>query len=565
MMVILNNIANWSGFFLEPAIPDNGNYFGFAQFLSTLALLVVVFNVSDYRYKYRLSVLRHDIRAISIAISICVAIGLLITDVWFNNHLKILHFLNNYSNITIFLAAIFLTLVVYIVCACFLFPTRFRSTNALSFFQSTTYYIHQGNKERLQAVGEELRPAVADIFRYASLVKIQGNHASQKKVEACAHDLLLALADPRFCSVIVDRVPGLALQCFEAAKIYQTAAFGLFARNIGTEFIMNTESSFYQEESGYNSGYFGYARPITKIVFGSYELIEQCAANFLSPFDLNHQIIEELSYRQLQGFTRGALAFFDDYLRQTGGRSHSYTLERILSLLESCIRTLYKLDNSVRPEFNFTLSEEYKKLRAVMNFVTVYIDMLSKFEIKPRSKKPNKEEFYDTYDGISNLIYEIMLSSAYVSTPEAVSWYIQHNGVWREIFSFNNSAAMKAVRFKVRRLLFDQLKELDRFPNFVGGHILGFCLNVLGLDAGRRDRTHLREEYPLRVCAIKWSKKNYTRLLENHPEVAKVCLQGSISYRADPPRLVKTYSNATKKTRPIVELALDKFDTTPRA
>jgi hypothetical protein len=363
--------------------------------------------------------------------------------------------------------------------------------------------------------------------------------------------------------VIVDRVPGLALQCFEVAKIYQTSTFGLFARNIGTEFIMNTESSFYQEESGYSSGYFGYARPTTKIVFGSYELIEQCASNYLSPFDLNHEIIEELSYRQLQGFSRGALAFFDDYLRKTGGRSHSYTLARILSLMESCIKTLYQLDGNIKSDFNFTSSEEYKKLRVVMKFVTVYIDMLSKFDIKASSKKPSKEDLYDTYDGISNLIYEIILSSAYVSTPEAVSWYIQHNGVWREIFSFNNSIAMKAVRFKIRRLLFDQLKELDEFPNFVGGHILGFCLNVLGLDAGGRDRGYRREEYPLRVCAIEWAKRNYTRLLENHPEVAKVCLQGSISYRAGPPRLVKTYSNATKKTRPIVELALDKFDTTP--
>jgi hypothetical protein len=47
------------------------------------------------------------------------------------------------------------------------------------------------------------------------------------------------------------------------------------------------------------------------------------------------------------------------------------------------------------------------------------------------------------------------------------------------------------------------------------------------------------------------------RLQENHPEVAKVCLQGTISYRADPPRLIKTYADATKKTRLTAELVLE--------
>ncbi len=222
LVAIFNSVVNWPGFRLEPATPDNGNYFGFAQFLSTLALLVVVFNVSDFRYRYRLSVLRYNVRIIAIVTSIFVATGLLIADIWFNNGFEIFTFLNNYSNITIFLATIFLSLVIYIVCVCFLFPVRFKRTNALSFFRSTTYYIHQGNKERLQAVAEELRPAVMDIFRYASFAAHGDNPAQPKQVEACAHDLLLALADRRFCSVVVDRVPALALGCFETAKPTKT-------------------------------------------------------------------------------------------------------------------------------------------------------------------------------------------------------------------------------------------------------------------------------------------------------------------------------------------------------
>jgi hypothetical protein len=316
-----------------------------------------------------------------------------------------------------------------------------------------------------------------DIFRYASLVKGADNPAQPKQIEACAHDLLLTLADRRFCSLIVDRVPGLALQCFEIATVYQAAPFGPFARNIGTEFVLNTESGFYQEESGYQSGYFGYAKPITKTIFGSYELVERCAADYAFPLDLHYEIIENLSPSQLEGFLRGVLAFFDDYLNQTQGKSHSYALARALGSLKSCIRTLYKLDSI--SSIDLRTSDEYRKLTAIMRFVVACIKTIDDYGVKPILRKPRKEIFDDPYGAISSLIYEIILSSAYVSTPENVSWHIQHNGVWGEIFSFDKSFAMKVVRFRIRRLLFDQIKELDQSPNFVGAHILGFCLNVL--------------------------------------------------------------------------------------
>jgi len=63
---VTDAIWNWGGFHLEPATSDTSSVFGLAQFLSTLALLVVVLNVSDFRYRYRLSITRYDVRWIAI-------------------------------------------------------------------------------------------------------------------------------------------------------------------------------------------------------------------------------------------------------------------------------------------------------------------------------------------------------------------------------------------------------------------------------------------------------------------------------------------------------------------
>jgi hypothetical protein len=41
--------------------------------------------------------------------------------------------------------------------------------------------------------------------------------------------------------------------------------------------------------------------------------------------------------------------------------------------------------------------------------------------------------------------------------------------------------AGKVVKFKVRRLLYDEVARMNEFANFQGAKIIGFCLNVMGL------------------------------------------------------------------------------------
>lgn len=90
----------------------------------------------------------------------------------------------------------------------------------------------------------------------------------------------------------------------------------------------------------------------------------------------------------------------------------------------------------------------------------------------------------------------------------------------------------------------------------MGARYLGFCLHVLGLTAGNRREKFNREDYALRVCVINWAKKN-KMLLTEHPNVAKACLQGSVTYDLENHRLVKTFGDETAKEVPKEFLILD--------
>lgn len=157
---------------LEPARveTDAAGIFGLAQFFATLALFVTIFNVSDFRYRYRASVWPLNVRTIGLWAVISIGLILILMEFWFQNHLLLPHFLNNYANLKLALAVFFAGVVIMFVAACFVWPTRFGRMNARRFLEVTNYYIHQGNANRLQAIAEELSSAMKDIFVHASKI-----------------------------------------------------------------------------------------------------------------------------------------------------------------------------------------------------------------------------------------------------------------------------------------------------------------------------------------------------------------------------------------------------------
>ncbi|MBK8917573.1 MAG: hypothetical protein IPM73_05805 [Betaproteobacteria bacterium] len=139
------------------------------------------------------------------------------------------------------------------------------------------------------------------------------------------------------------------------------------------------------------------------------------------------------------------------------------------------------------------------------------------------------------------MIFEVIFAASAVTSPNGQCWWIQHNTVWGELFNFNKlgSAAGKVVKFKTRRLLYDEVARMKDFPNFKGARILGFCLNVMGLAARKDD--YDKDSRALHKAILAWTRKNYAWLHDYNPRVAEACLVDGMTYDAEKQRLVKTF------------------------
>ena len=228
-------------------------------------------------------------------------------------------------------------------------------------------------------------------------------------------------------------------------RVYRTVQF---ARNVGEEFIVNTSSAFYQEDRGYNSGYFGYSKPITSAVFGSYELIERCASERASPLDLHYAVLGKLDATQMDGFTRAGLSFFDDYLAKNHSQTHSYAFTRLLHSLKSCANGVYRLNDL---SVDASTSPEYARFKSVADFTRRAIEKLAKSGIKPRALRSKDEVYHDVYDALVQFIVDLISEAATVNVDSFLCWNIQHNTAWAILFSsFNKDYTFQVLRFKVR-------------------------------------------------------------------------------------------------------------------
>jgi hypothetical protein len=552
--------SSWQRFQIVRSTPSaSGSIFGLAEYLASLALLLVVLTISDFRYSYRLSLTKVNLRKLGFWVGLGVGAAILSTDVWFQNGLPVPKLISNPNNLKALFGFVFLTYVFRVIFVAIIRPPIFTKRNAKQFFDVNYHYIHQGNPDRLQILAEELLrsmpPIVAAVATMANPKKKRARNNLPQE-QAYAHDFLLLIGDRRFCKAVVDKVPAFAFACFMEAQKFSTSRLPIFqfARNIGQEFISNTNSAFYQEGSGYDSGLVGYAKPVTTIVFGCYEFIEKCAEDGESPLDTDYREFHEFNRIQTEGYARASLAFLESYLLVTKGRPHphSYALTRMLNSLESALTGVYQIDRVI----DFSGMAAYEHLRVVVAFINRAVPLVDKYADRPKTFRmsgPGYANIHpDIYDSLAQLIFETIFAASAVSSPPWTAWSIQHNSVWSNVFGLHNSASNKIIALKVRRLLYDEIKRIDTFANFKGARILGYCLHVLGLRCVDRHTGFHKEFYPLQAAALQWARANFKKLLSDHPQVANACLQGSVSYDGDNHRLVQTYENATEK-EPIYE------------
>ncbi|CUU20836.1 hypothetical protein CDS [Bradyrhizobium sp.] len=524
-----------------------GGIFGFAEFVQAFALLVLIFTVSGTREQFRIETAPIRLWVLIYWSSGAIGALTLASDLWFAQRYPLPSLLSSQAYWQSVLGLLFLSLALTWLWFAYVRPPKFGRTNAHRFTGAVYHYVMQGVDRDLSIVADELGRSARSIIAMASAaydLKHQRHRAEmgEPRAEDYACDLLLMLGNRRFCRHVAGNAPNTAIALFRAVaeKKEYNIPLSQFSVALATEAIMNKDSMLYHEDAGYFSGYFGYARPFTNTIFGDFDFVEALASSGASPLDVDLDVRWKFDGQQLEAYTRAALTTFKAALAK-GNYQHSYALQRAFDIIVNGCSDLHKLNEPLSAQEK---NDIHERLRAVVQFVNEAIDAMDKAGI-PEGKlrrlgESHSWQYEHWHDKIAQLIFEIIGWASWLKTKEFESWTIHYSYVWGRLFNSDQSKTRKIVLFKVRRLLYEEIKGIENAPNFANAAYLGLCLNVFGLRAGNK-RGHRHDEYPLRKAVVAFAQRNYLALVARQPRVAEAVLIGTISFDKDKRQLVKTY------------------------
>jgi hypothetical protein len=522
--------------------------FPFKDFISALALLVIIYTISDVRYHFRVAVAPVALYPITFSLIVVIGFGTLVTDIWISEKWAVPNLFITLAMWQGMFGALFLGLILTWMFYAFMRPPIFGRRNYKKYSQALYRVILKGSDAELPIIAHELAASAEALVGYATRLDKSKHVEKKPSPEGYANDMLLLIANKKFCRHLVAASPMTAIRFLDAAAELQRrlTQIGPFAKNISTEAIRNTDSSLYHESDWFESGLLGHIKPFSKALYGNFELVEALQHN--SPLDTDYQERDAWNARQVETYCRAVLMTFQSYLDGEHWGQPCYTLNGaihdIQEIASSAISELKK-----RPEDS--VGDAWGRLRAGVHFLTKMVSLIEKRNPVPNARTlriRGQGQFAneDMYDRIAEAMFEIIHSAAYIVGPDE-AWSVHYVSVWGDFFDRLNdkSKAMEIVQFKLRRLLFDEIMRFEKFPNYKSARLLGICLNVMGLKPQKR-AAYGRQHAALKAVLLPWVQKNYKKIRTNNYQIGDACLIGGISYDEKGSRLVKTYSAGLK-------------------
>lgn len=261
-------------------IPLDANapkFFGFSEFLASLALMVLAWTIADIRYRFRVMTAPLPLQRVTFSVIAAVGLLTLLTDLWRAEQWFVPagNLLTPASWQAILGGAFLLTFLSWSWFA-FIRPPAYSKRNAMRYAQTLYRFILKGDPTELSIIADELTYSIKSLVQYATdrgelknyrLPQEEGKKPKEPpKVTAIANDIMLLIADKRFCRAIVKSSSGTALAVFR--EVADTKKYGIqietFSKNIVNEALANKNSFLYHEAEGYESGLIGYHKPLSQ-------------------------------------------------------------------------------------------------------------------------------------------------------------------------------------------------------------------------------------------------------------------------------------------------------------
>lgn len=536
--------------FVPPAKSDVPRIFGFAEFISALALLVITYTLADVRYRFRLAIAPAPLYRLTFGVIGLIGVATLLSEVWVAQGWWLLK--TDYLTRAIwqgYFGLLFLVTFMVWVWYAYIHPPVYSRRNHHRYAQELYQVILKGADSDLAVIADELRRSAKALVEFAPSIPRShyspGENTEKRQlsdVEGYAHDVLLLIANRKLCRHIIASAPATAILLFEEALVAKKhhLPLGTFAKNISAEAVANSDSLLYHEVDSFSSGLLGHIQPFRQAIYGHYALVEGLGERAGSPLDVDYKEYGEWTARQWKAYCRATITTLGAYVRETRGRQHSYSIFRAVHTIQSAFGDAYKLNGDTE---DFYSTDIYQRFDSAVDFVRDAVEVIERLQPPLAPSKLRRREVEhrkDIYDLLADLMFELVFAASGIAGPPDKAWTIHYNTVWGQFFNLGTEGHVwKILQFKLRRLLYDEIATLETLPNFKNSRILGICLNVTGLKITTGD--YGRSYRALTKAILSLACRCYPRLHKQTRRIAETVLIGGISYDEQHNRLVKTY------------------------
>ena len=276
------------------------SFFGFSEFLTGLALLMIVWSTTEYKYRFRLYISRLSKNALFV---MTIAVGLVTLGCDFVASLGVITHLTQFV-IQLICALCLFSFVMYWVKNVFLSPPVFNESNCEKFATEFVFVCESGSDEELNFLAQEIIFSLPNIVHFAHKYDFGKNEFTE--VEKQVYRIISRMSTERFCCAAVRGYFGRVLfGCLKAEKKFNVG-LETFAENYITE-LLRWDGSFIFRESDSRNAYLWARQPCITEIYGSKDLL--VGMNGLIRPD--YSLTRDWNYKQVHAYVAILTKAFD--------------------------------------------------------------------------------------------------------------------------------------------------------------------------------------------------------------------------------------------------------------
>lgn len=500
---------------------SENTFFNFTTFVTAMAVLILAWTNSDYKYKFRFQI---SFIPPSILLGMVFLLGLatVVNDyVHFN-------FIWPYSTWQLVLSIILLLLIFYWAFSCFVRPTKFRWYNHSRFRKVFQDVVFRRNYQEIISLVSDFRRSIQSIIRFSkNEYEISETKLSEKEKDALR--IIDLMGNDFFAKAVVDVDVRVAVDLFKEAKEKNKInhEMHVFAGNFITQALMN-ENSFLYTEIKYTNGSFSYYKPVIKAIYSDYDLVHDIP-ELLQP---HYSLTNQWNSLQIKAYSSILLECLKSFLGKWYDDFFFMRKFEEMSTLTEKVRKLNDYSGELRN------CEEWCIYKEVIYFYKELILVISTINVPERiqTKYSKDHRFVNIFDIIVDSIVEIM---NWVSDVRGANrWLIQYSNFWDDIFhTESDKKSVKLLMFKLRRAVCLTIKE---DAGFMGISIHLMILNIMGLTLNTKNRKWFKEDYILHRWLLYYTKYNLWNYYQKKKNYVDTCMPDGMSIDSSTKELVRT-------------------------